>query len=119
LNASVPGSVLAEIEHSALGLPADRRPRPSRLLFVWWALWAASVVLTGVVLLWSLRDGVQARADGVLLHAALDLLAAVTAGVTARLVLRLTRLLAPTAPRRRQVLLRINPPSTAAPAARA
>jgi hypothetical protein len=120
LNASVPGSVLAEIEHSALGLPADRRPRPSRLLFVWWALWAASVVLTGIVLLWSLRDGVQARADGVLLHAVLDLLAAVTAGVTARLVLRLTRLLAPTAPRRRQVLLRINPPpSAAAPAARA
>jgi hypothetical protein len=71
------------------------------------------------VLLWSLRDGVQARADGVVLHAVLDLLAAVTAGVTARLVLQLTRLLSPAAPARREVLLRINPPSTAAPAAHA
>jgi hypothetical protein len=97
LNLSVPGSVLAEIEHSAIGRPADRRPRPSPLLVVWWALWAASVVLTAVVLLWSLRTGVQARADGVVLHAVLDLLAAITAGVTARLVLRLTRLLAPAA----------------------
>jgi hypothetical protein len=52
---------------------------------------------------------VQARADGVVMHAVLDLLAAVTAGVTARLVLRLTRLLAPAAPRRREVLLRVNP----------
>ncbi len=117
LNLFVPGSVLAEIEHSAIGLPPARRPRPSRMVLVWWGLWAASVVLTAVVLLWSLRDGVQARADGVVLHAVLDLLAAVTAAVTARLVLRLTRLLAPGATRRRQLLLRINPP--AAPAASA
>jgi hypothetical protein len=109
LNLSIPGSVLTEIEHSAIGLPADRRPRPSRLVLVWWGLWVASVVLTAVVLLWSLRDGVQARADGVVLHAVLDLLAAVTAGVTARVVLRLTRLLAPAAPRRREVLMRVNP----------
>jgi hypothetical protein len=117
VNLSVPGSVLAEIEHSALGLPAGRRPRPSRLLLVWWALWAVGVVLAAVVLLWSFRDGVQARADGVVLHAVLDLLAAVTAGVTARLVLRLTRLLAPGGPRRRELLVRINPTSTAAPPA--
>jgi hypothetical protein len=123
LNLSIPGSVLAEIEHSAIGLPASLRPRPSRQLLVWWALWVVSVVLSAVVLLWSLRDGVQARADGVVLHAALDLVAAVTAGVTARLVLRLTRLLAPSAPRRREVLMRVNPPpvtsSGAAPAAHA
>jgi Domain of unknown function (DUF4328) len=116
-NLSVPGSVLAEIEHSALGLPASLRPRPSRLLLVWWALWAVSVVLTAVVLLWSLRDGVQARADGVVLHAVLDLLAAVTAGVTARLVLRLTRLLGPAVPRRRELLLRITHPAGAASSA--
>lgn len=118
LNLSIPGSVLAEIEHSAIGLPVQRRPRPSRLVLVWWGLWAASVVLTVVVLLWSLRDGVQARADGVVLHAVLDLLAAVTAGVTARLVLRITRLLAPVAPRRREVLMRVTSPA-AAPAAHA
>jgi hypothetical protein len=116
-NLSVPGSVLTEIEHSALGLPASLRPRPSRLLLVWWALWAVSVVLTAVVLLWSLRDGVQARADGVVLHAVLDLLAAVTAGVTARLVLRLTRLLGPAVPRRRELLLRITHPAGAASSA--
>ena len=109
LNLSIPGSVLAEIEHSAIGLPAERRPRPSRLVLVWWGLWSASVVFTVVVLLWSLRTGVQARADGVVLHAVLDLLAAVTAGVTARLVLRITRLLAPVAPRRREVLMRVDP----------
>jgi hypothetical protein len=101
--------VLAEIEHSAIGLPADRRPRPSRMVLVWWGLWAARVVLTVVVLLWSLRTGVQARADGVVLHAVLDLLAAITAGVTARLVLRITRLLAPAAPRKREVLMRVDP----------
>jgi hypothetical protein len=121
INLSVPGSVLAEIEHAALRLPPDRRPHPSRLLLGWWALWVVSVVLAAVVLLWSLRDGVQARADGVVLHAVLDGIAAATAVVTARLVLRLTRLLAPVHPRRRELLLRIrpNPPSAATPAARA
>jgi hypothetical protein len=119
LNLSVPGSVLAEIEHGALGLPAQMRPRPSRLLLVWWGMWAAGVVLAAVVLLWSLRDGVQARADGVVLHAVLDVLAAATAAVTAQLVTRLTRLLAPARLRRREVLLRVTPPSVAAPAARA
>ena len=81
LNLAVPGSVLAEIEHAALDRPADRRPRPSRLLRVWWVLWVAGVLLAAVVLAWSLRTGVQARADGVVLHAVLDLLAAATAGV--------------------------------------
>jgi hypothetical protein len=116
INLSVPGSVLAEIEHSALRRPSDQRPRPSRLLLLWWALWAACVVLSAVALLWSLRTGVQALADGVVLHAVLDLLAAVTAVVTARLVLLLTRLLAPV-PRRREVLVRVTPRRAGAPAA--
>jgi hypothetical protein len=119
LNLAVPGSVLAEIEHTAIGLPPNQRPRPSRLLLTWWVLWGAGVILSAVVLFWSLRTGVQARADGVVLHAVLDLLAAVTAGVTARVVLRLTRLLAPARPPRRELLLRINPSSAEAPAARA
>ncbi|HZG91800.1 MAG TPA: DUF4328 domain-containing protein [Pseudonocardia sp.] len=103
LNLAVPGSVLAEIEHAALRLPPDRRPRPSALLLAWWVAWAAGGVLAVVVLLWSLRTGVQARADGVLLHAVLDLLAAGTAGLTAVLISRLTRLLAP--PRTRREIL--------------
>jgi hypothetical protein len=107
LNLSVPGSVLAEIEHAGLRRPADQRPRPSRLLLAWWVLWAAGVVLSAVVLLWSLRSGVQARADGVVLHAVLDLLAAVTAGVTAVLVVRLTRLLTPSRGTHREVLVAV------------
>ncbi|WP_300013314.1 DUF4328 domain-containing protein [Pseudonocardia sp.] len=110
VNLTVPGSVLAEIEHGALGLPAGARPRPSRLVLGWWALWAAGVVLAAVVLLWGLRTGVQARADGVLLHAVLDLLAAVTAGVTAVLIGRLTRLLGPAVAARRELLVRTPPP---------
>lgn len=107
LNLTVPGSVLAEIEHTALGRAPGVRPRPSRLVLVWWALWAAGVVLAAVVLLWSLRDGVQARADGVVLHAVLDVLATATAAVSAVLVVRLTRLLGPARPGRRELVLRV------------
>lgn len=95
INLSVPGSTLAEIEHAALRRPVGARPRPSRQLLAWWALWAAGAVLATVVALWSLREGVQARADGVVLHALLNLLAAATAAVSALLVTRLTRLLGP------------------------
>ncbi len=107
VNLVLPGSVLSEIEHDALGRPADQRPRPSRLLVVWWVLWALGAVLAVVVVLWSLRTGVQARADGVVLHAVLDLLAAATAGTTAVLLTRLTRLLAPARPTRRELVVRI------------
>ena len=107
LNLSVPGSVLAEIEHAALGRPADQRPRPSRLLLVWWLLWVAGLLFAVVVLVWSLRTGVQARADGVLLHAVLDVFAAGTAGVTAVLVIRLTRLLGPPRVRRRELVVSV------------
>ena len=106
-NLTVPGSVLAEIEHMALGRPARRRPRPSRLLLVGWVLWVASVVLATVVLAWTLRAGVQARADGVVLHAVLDLVAAATAAVAARLVVRLTQLLGPPRVRRREILVSV------------
>lgn len=117
-NLLVPGPVLAEIEHGALGRPADRRPRPSRLIGVWWALWAFGGVLAALVLVWSLRTGVQARADGVALHALLNLVAAATAGVTAVLVGRLTTLLNPVRAPRRRVLLAVGgAPATRPPAA--
>jgi hypothetical protein len=121
VNLVVPGAVLAEIEHAALDRPASRRPRPSRAVTAWWVLWASSVVLAGIVLLWSLRAGVQALADGVVLHAVLDLAAAATAGWSAVLVTRLTRLLGPVRPARREVLVRATgrAPSSTAPAARA
>lgn len=107
LDLTVPGSVLAEIEHAGLARPAEQRPRPSRLLRCWWGLWVADLVFGMVVALWSLRTGVQARADGVLLHAWLDLLAAVTAGVTAVLAARLTRLLTPHRSAHREVLVAV------------
>lgn len=107
LDLTVPGSVLAEIEHAALHRPAEQRPRPSRLLRFWWGLWVADLVFAVIVALWTLRTGVQARADGVLLHASLDLLAAVTAGVTAVLAVRLTRLLTPHHGAHREVLVAV------------
>jgi hypothetical protein len=113
VNLAVPGSVFAEIEHSALGLPATARPRPSRLVRLWWVLWAAGVLLAVVVALWALRGSVQARADGVVLHALLDLLAAVTAATTAVLITHLTRLLAPARTDRREILVRVGAPAPA------
>jgi hypothetical protein len=114
-NLVVPGPLLAEIEHGALDRPPDRRPQPSRLVRAWWLLWVLGGVLAAVVLAWSWRAGVQARADGVVLHAAVDLVAAITAGVTAVLVGRITTLLNPVrAPRRRLLLAveKVNPAST-------
>jgi hypothetical protein len=98
VNLSVPGSVLAEVEHAALGRPPGERVRPSRLLLIWWALWAANVLLFLLTAAWSLRTGVQAMADGVELHALLDLTAAATALVTARVVAWLTALVGPPKP---------------------
>ena len=103
-NLVVPGPVLAEIEHGALDRPPSRRPRPSRLVGAWWLLWVVGGVLAAAVLAWSWRTGVQARADGVVLHAVLNLVAAATAGVTAVLVGRLTALLNPVRAPRRLVL---------------
>jgi Domain of unknown function (DUF4328) len=107
LNLAVPGSVLAEIEHAALDRPPGLRPRPSQLMLWWWALWVANLLFGAVVALWSLRTGVQALADGVVLHALLDLLAAVTAVVTAVLAVRFTRLLTPRSAVHREVLVAV------------
>jgi hypothetical protein len=117
-NLVVPGALLAEIEHTALRLPAQRRPRPSRLLLAWWAAWLTGWVLSVVVLLWSLRTGVQARADGVVLHALLDLLAVATAALTALLVTRLTRLLTPTERVHREILVSVENDGELSPSAK-
>jgi hypothetical protein len=53
-------------------------------------------------------------ADGVLLHAVLDLLAAATALVTVRVLRYLTALLEPPRPVRREVLVAVRPPGPAA-----
>lgn len=95
VNLLLPGAVLAELEHAALHRDPARRPRPSALVAAWWAIWATGAGLALVTVLWGLRDGVQARADGVLLHAVTDLVAAAAAVVTIVVVRRMTRLLDP------------------------
>jgi hypothetical protein len=107
LNLAVPGGVLAEVEHSGLDRPPAERPRPARLLLWWWGAWGLSVVLGLVVFLWSFRGGIQALADGVLLHALLDLVCAVTAVLTVRVVRYLSALLEPPRPTRREILVAV------------
>jgi hypothetical protein len=109
VNLVVPGAVLAELEHAALGKDPGRRPQPSRLILGWWVLWVTSVLLAGITLLWNLRHGVQAHADGVLLHVGTDLVAGAVAITTIVVVQRLTRLLSPAwlASARRMVVVRV------------
>ena len=96
LSLVVPGAVLAETEHAASGLPSGLRPRPSRTVARWWAAWAAGVVLGLVTVVHGLlAASTQALADGVVLHGVVDLVAAVTALLTVRVVEHLTELLAP------------------------
>lgn len=61
---------------------------------------------------WSLRDGVQARADVLVLDAVLDP-ATVTVGVIAVLVTLLTRLRGPARADSRELLVRMSVPTTA------
>jgi hypothetical protein len=79
------------------------------LVIGWWVIWATGLVLVAITMLWNLRDGVQARADGVLLHAATDLVAAAAAIATIVVVRRLTRLLSPARliATRRMVVVRV------------
>jgi hypothetical protein len=114
-NLVVPGSVLAEIEHAVLERPADERPRPSRLLLAWWVSWVVGGVLAAVAVVWLFLPGVQARADGVVLHAVVDLVATVSAALLARHITHITKLLGPFRTTRRQVLVSVGSP--AAPAA--
>jgi len=95
VNLVMAGSIAAELEHLVLGRPPARRPRPSRTVLAWWAVWVLNQVLMVLVIAWRFKDGVQAMADAVLLTALLNLSAAVLAGLTAVLVYRLTALLAP------------------------
>jgi hypothetical protein len=98
LNLFVAGSVLVELEQTALRV-AQGRPRPSRLVLAWWAAWVVSEVLAITTALLNLRTGVQAHADGVLWYATTDLVAVVVAVLTALAVGALTGLVAPSSVR--------------------
>lgn len=77
------GQIVTEIDRT-LGTEAGStgiRSRASRLTTAWWLSWVASAVLVALTL-WRGRDGsLQAIADTVELHIALDLLAALVAGL--------------------------------------
>jgi hypothetical protein len=98
VNLAVPGSTLAELEHAVLRRPIQDRPRPSRIVLCWWIAWVQSGLLFAATLVWRLPSGVQAKADGILLNIGTYLAAAGVAVLTARLVRRLTTLLAPVDP---------------------
>jgi hypothetical protein len=95
LNLAMAGSILAELEHAATRQPANRRPKPSRLVLGWWAAWIGNGVLLALTVLWRLRSGVQAQVDAVFLAALTDLSAVALALLTAEVIRRFTQLLAP------------------------
>lgn len=115
VNLLLPGAVLAELEHTALHRDPGRRPRPSPLVAGWWVIWATGLGLGAITLLWTLRTGVQAHADGVLLHLVTDLVAGVVAVVTIVVMQRLTQLLSPAYRwgARRMVVVRVGSDSAA------
>ncbi len=98
VNLAMAGVILTELEHQVLRHPATDRPRPSKQLAIWWAVWVAAGLLFAVTIAWRFRDSVQAHADSVLLSAATDLSAAAVAVLTAVLIRRLSTLLAPIDP---------------------
>ncbi len=76
--------------------PAPVHRAPHRLAVWWWATWALSGLLTAVALIWSLNPGsLQARANLVELHVAIDLVAAACASLTAALARSWHRIAAP------------------------
>ncbi|PKW13570.1 DUF4328 domain-containing protein [Saccharopolyspora spinosa] len=102
LNLTVPGSALAELEHSVLVAEGVRergaRPSPTLRLRLWWAAWATTLLFGWLAFVWGFFDSVQAMADGVLLHALNNALVTLLAILTARLIKYLMRLLAPMDP---------------------
>jgi hypothetical protein len=99
VNLVLPGSVLAELEHAVARRPLEQRPRPSRLVLSWWLTWVLSGLLCAATLLLRLRADVQAQANGVLWTAATYVVATAVAILTARVIRRMSVLLAPIDPK--------------------
>ena len=98
-NLVMPGVLLTELERDIGPTPPTG---PSRLLRWWWLSWVLSVALAVGVWLLRLRHTVQAQANGVLLAALSDLVAAITVVLTLLLVVRCTEALGRTGSRRRR-----------------
>jgi hypothetical protein len=108
LNLFVAGSVLAELEHTAVGLTGRQRPQPSRLVLSWWLVWACGEVLALLTILLGLRTDVGSRANGVLWYAATDLVAVAVAVLTVLVLNSITGVLAPTVSGVRQRVVRVD-----------
>ena len=90
------------------------RPRPSRLVLTWWAAWMLNGALVVATLARGLGGSVQAVADTVELHIAVDLSAALVAGLGAAVLARFVRALTPARVRRSE--WRVAPPAPTRPA---
>ncbi|MDA3646055.1 DUF4328 domain-containing protein [Saccharopolyspora indica] len=90
LNFFVPGSAVAELEHSVLVAEGARergaRPFPTLRVRLWWAVWVATLLVGWFTILWGFRGTVQALADGVVLHTLNNALVTLLAVLTARLI---------------------------------
>ena len=94
-NLVMPGVLLTELERDvSRDVHTEETNGPSRLLRTWWVSWVVSATLDAGVWLWRLRGTVQAKADGVLLAALSDLVAAGTVVLTLVLVQRWTEAVA-------------------------
>jgi len=98
-NLLMPGVLLTELERDSCSASPSG---PSRLLRGWWLSWVLSVALAVGVWLLRLRHTVQAQANGVLLVALSDLVAATTVVLALLLVVRCTEALGGAAARRRR-----------------
>jgi len=88
------GQILVEID-TLLGPSDDSRPRAAgrRLVLLWWSSWVVNAVLVVVTLGRGLGGSLQAIADTVELHIAVDVSAAVVAGLGALVLRRFARLI--------------------------
>ena len=90
------GQIVTEIDRMlVLGSSGDERVRRSRLPALWWVAWICSAVLVVITLGRGAGGSLQAIADTVELHIAVDLLAAVVAGLSAALFRRFAGFFAP------------------------
>ncbi len=89
------GQIVTEIDRMLTARQVDpaRPARASWLTACWWVSWVVSAVLMAAALVRGLGGSLQAIADTVELHIAVDLAATVTAGLGAAMLLRFARLL--------------------------
>jgi len=108
------GQILVEID-TLLGPRDDTRPRmaASRPVLWWWLSWVVNAVLVVVALVRGLGGSLQAIADTVELHIAVDVSAAMVAGLGAVVLRRFARLV--DGPRPRTTRWVVQPPAPTRP----